>query len=63
MNELKTFTQKIFARMIMFHRRPIELFQQCADKVAVREYITTKIGPQYLSNQIWVGSSAELALV
>jgi hypothetical protein len=59
MNELKTFTQKIFARMIMFHRRPIELFQQCADKVAVREYITTKIGPQYLSNQIWVGSSAD----
>jgi len=52
----KTFTEKIFSRMVIFHRRPIDKFQQCSNKVSVRDYVTKKVGSHHLSNLIWFGA-------
>jgi len=38
----------------LFRRR--RLYTQCADKVAVRDYVASVIGPQYLNQLYWVGT-------
>lgn len=47
----KTFTEKI--QWLKLHDRR-DIYTQCADKYAVREYIKKKIGPQYLIPLLFV---------
>ena len=52
----KSFTEKLFSRMIMFHRQPVGRFTQLSDKFRVRDHVADKLGPGYLSKLIWVGT-------
>lgn len=45
---------EILQRSKLVRRKP--LYTQCADKVAVREYVASVIGHQYLNSLYWVGT-------
>ncbi len=52
----KTFQEKL-QWLKLFHRT--ELQTQCADKIAVRDYVTEKIGEQYLIPQLQILNNAK----
>lgn len=54
----KSFTEKLFSRMVMFHRKPVGRFTQCSDKLSARDYVAEKAGSKYLGNLIWAGTDA-----
>jgi hypothetical protein len=51
----KTFSEKLFHRMISINRNGNALFTRLADKYAVRDYVKGKVGEQYLVKLIWHG--------
>lgn len=52
---VKTFSEKMFYRMISVNRSGNAVFTKLADKYLVREYVAEKIGGDYLINLIWHG--------
>jgi hypothetical protein len=50
-----TFTAKLFQRMIWINRSGHPAFTRLADKYRVRDYVTAKLGPQYLVKLLWHG--------
>lgn len=55
LNNAKTFTQKLYRRMIEYHRRPTPLETMLVDKFEVRRHIAKEIGEQYSVPLIWAG--------
>jgi len=53
-----TFTAKMFQRLIWINRRGHPEFSRLADKYRVRDYVTARLGPQYLVNLLWHGVDA-----
>ncbi|HEX8755278.1 MAG TPA: ATP-grasp fold amidoligase family protein [Steroidobacteraceae bacterium] len=51
----RTFTEKLFVRMVEMHRHPNPLFTRLADKYEVRQYVREKVGAQYLTGLFWHG--------
>lgn len=52
----KTFTEKLFWRMISWNRSVNPLFTQLTDKYAVRTHVTGTIGDEYLIPLLWHGA-------
>jgi TupA-like ATPgrasp len=50
-----TFSAKLFQRMIWINRNGHPVFTMLADKYRVRDYVTAKLGPQYLVKLLWHG--------
>src|SRR5262245_20349025 len=50
-----TFSAKLFQRMIWINRNGHPVFTRLADKYRVRDYVTAKLGPQYLVKLLWHG--------
>lgn len=50
----KTYNEKINARKVRWRN---ELFVECSDKIAVREYVREVIGDKYLIEALYVGAS------
>jgi hypothetical protein len=50
-----TFSAKLFQRMIWINRSGHPVFTRLADKYHVRDYVTAKLGPQYLVKLLWRG--------
>ena len=50
-----TFSAKLFQRMIWINRNGHPVFTKLADKYRVRDYVTAKLGPQYLVKLLWHG--------
>jgi TupA-like ATPgrasp len=50
-----TFSAKLFQRMIWINRNGHPVFTRLADKYRVRDYVTVKLGPQYLVKLLWHG--------
>jgi TupA-like ATPgrasp len=54
----QTFNEKLqYAKL--FRRR--NYYTQFADKLAVRDFVAKRIGSQYLTNMLWIGSDLRLA--
>ncbi|MFO0698454.1 MAG: ATP-grasp fold amidoligase family protein [Nitrospira sp.] len=53
----KTFTEKLFWRMISWNRRVNPLFTQLTDKYAVRTHVAGTIGDEYLIKLLWHGEN------
>ena len=53
-----TFSAKLFQRMIWINRNGHPVFTRLADKYRVRDYVTAKLGPQYLVKLLWHGVDA-----
>lgn len=51
----QTFTEKLFTRMIALNRGAHPEFTTLADKYAVRTYVASKVGEQYLIKLLWHG--------
>lgn len=56
-HDCQTFTDKLFRRMILMHRRGKENYTQLADKIGVRPHIAQKIGQDYLVKVLWQGTN------
>jgi hypothetical protein len=52
----KTFTEKLFCRMVRWNRRMDSRFTDLADKLAVRSYVSAKLGDDYLTRLYWQGA-------
>jgi hypothetical protein len=52
----KTFSEKLFSRMIMINQHGDERLTRLADKYLVREYVREKAGDRYLVELIWSGT-------
>lgn len=53
----QTYTEKLFWRMVTWNRGDMPpRFTQLADKYAVRAYVATTVGEQYLSKLLWHGT-------
>ena len=53
----RTFTEKLFWRMIIWNRGDMPpRFRQLADKYAVRAYVAKTVGEEYLIKLLWQGS-------
>ena len=50
-----TFSAKLFQRMIWINRNGHPVFTRLTDKYRVRDYVTAKLGPQYLVKLLWHG--------
>jgi hypothetical protein len=53
-----TFTAKLFQRLIWINRHGAPEFSRLADKYRVRDYVTARLGPQYLVKLLWHGVDA-----
>ncbi|OQW41173.1 MAG: hypothetical protein A4C66_10160 [Nitrospira sp. HN-bin3] len=52
----QTFTEKLFWRMVTWNRGDMPArFAQLADKYAVREYVESRVGNEYLVELLWHG--------
>src|SRR6185503_18186546 len=51
----KTFTEKLFWRMISWNRGLNPIFTQLADKYTARAYAGKKVGEQHLVKLLWEG--------
>ena len=49
------FSEKLMAWLIRLHRRPDRRFSQLADKLASRDYVRERVGPELLSEVYWYG--------
>ena len=54
----RTFTEKLYTRMLAVHAQGCPTFTRLADKLAVREHVKAAVGPGYLSELLWQGSDA-----
>jgi len=52
----ETFTEKLFCRMVRWNRRMDSRFTHLADKLAVRSYVSAKLGEEYLPRLYWQGA-------
>jgi hypothetical protein len=52
----KTFTEKLYRRMIETNRGEHPIFTQLADKYLARAHVSELAGPQYLIPLLWVGA-------
>jgi hypothetical protein len=53
----RTFTEKVYCRMIDVNRHGNPTFTRLADKYSAREYIKSTVGEQYLVPLIWSGAN------
>lgn len=59
LNNPRTFTEKLFYRMVDLNDKGNPLFTRLSDKLAVRDYVADKIGEQYLIKLLWSGKEPE----
>ena len=59
MNAPKTFTEKLFWRMISWNRGVHPIFTQLTDKYSVRTHVADTIGDQYLIKLLWSGETTQ----
>jgi hypothetical protein len=52
----RTFTEKLFKRKLMANRHGNPVFTRLADKYLVRDYVSEKIGADYLVDLLWHGT-------
>lgn len=52
----QTFTEKLFCRMVRWNRHMDPEFSRLADKLAVRGYVSSKVGDEHLVKILWQGS-------
>lgn len=52
----RTFTEKLYCRMVRWNRRVDPKFTRLTDKLAVRSYVAAKIGEQCLVKVLWQGT-------
>jgi hypothetical protein len=52
----RTFTEKLFRRMILVHRYRDATFTRLADKYLVREHVAAKVGERHLVRLLWQGT-------
>ena len=58
MKDPQTFTEKLFARMITWNRGDMpHRFRALADKYAVRSYVASRVGEEYLIKLLWHGEN------
>jgi hypothetical protein len=55
----RTFTEKLYRRMIAVNRNGNETFTRLADKYVVRDWVTETIGANYLIPMLWSGDDPE----
>lgn len=55
----RTFTEKLFCRMISTNRYGNPLFTRLTDKYSARDYIRERVGDQHLVKLIWYGSDSK----
>lgn len=53
----KTFSEKLFYRMILLNQESSPLFTKVSDKFAARAYVSSKVGEQHLVKLIWHGEN------
>jgi hypothetical protein len=55
----KKFSEKLFRRMVMVNRYGNRTYTRLANKILAREYVSKKIGAQYLPEMLWHGKRPE----
>ncbi|MDH4154733.1 MAG: hypothetical protein OEV01_13180 [Nitrospira sp.] len=55
----KTFTEKLFWRMISWNRSVNPIFTRLTDKYSVRTHVADAIGSQYLIKLLWYGETPQ----
>jgi hypothetical protein len=55
-SNIRTFTDKLFRRMIDLNRNADQRFTRFADKLAVRDFVREAIGEEHLTRLIWSGT-------
>lgn len=55
MTNPRTFTEKLFCRMISWNRGVNPIFTQLTDKYSARAYVASKVGKEYLIKLLWHG--------
>jgi hypothetical protein len=55
MTNPQLFSEKLYSRMIRWTQGHDPIYTQLADKYAVRDYVTRKVGEQYLVKLLWHG--------
>lgn len=56
----KTFSEKLFCRMILLNRELNPHFTKVSDKFAARAYVSDKVGEQYLVKLLWHGEDPRM---
>lgn len=56
-----SFREKLFARMVLLHRRRCRQYTLLSDKLAVRSYVCQTIGTQHLTTIAWAGRDPNAA--
>jgi hypothetical protein len=54
----RTFTEKLYCRMLDVHEHGCPAFSTLSDKLAVREFIAGRIGEEFLTPVLWSGNDA-----
>ncbi|HSH90012.1 MAG TPA: ATP-grasp fold amidoligase family protein [Ramlibacter sp.] len=54
----RTFTDKLYCRMLDVHERGCPTFSTLSDKLAVREFVAQRIGERFLTPVLWSGADA-----
>lgn len=57
LKNLNTFSEKLFARMILVNKDGNPTFTRLSDKYLVREYVREKIGDEHLVRLLWHGTN------
>lgn len=57
-NAPRTFTEKLYRRMLDVHANGAPVFSRLSDKLQVRDYVVRTIGESYLTNLCWSGMHA-----
>jgi hypothetical protein len=50
-----SFSEKLYCRMISWNRRQDPIYTRLTDKYTAREYVSSKVGEQYLVKLLWHG--------
>lgn len=56
----RTFTEKLYWRMLAWNQVAPPIFVQLVDKLSAREYVASKVGTEYLPRLLWYGQDPEL---
>jgi hypothetical protein len=59
MKNPRSFTEKLFCRMILLNRKPNPHFTLVSDKYAARAYVANKVGEQHLVRLLWHGEDPQ----
>ena len=54
----RTFTEKLYCRMLDVHERGCPTYSTLSDKLAVREYVGRRAGERFLTPVLWSGDDA-----